>query len=81
MNLKNSKVKTSTCIYDHVLFFWHEDGILHGITASHVNDFIFGGSKMFISKVINPLKEIFCISHEKAIMFKYIKQLIDVCLE
>ena len=26
---------------------------------------------MFISKVINPLNEIFCISHEGVIMFSY----------
>ena len=51
------KVKTS--IYDHALFCWHEDGILQGIIASHVDDFIFGGSKKFISKVINPFKEVF----------------------
>ena len=66
---ENLKVKTS--IYDHALFFWHEDGILQRIIASHVDDFIFGGSKVFISEVINPLKEIFCTSHEEAIMFKY----------
>ena len=74
------KLKVKTSIYDHALFFWHEDGILQGIIASHVDDFIFGGSKVFISEVINPLKEIFCISHEEAIMFKYTGLHIKQCL-
>ena len=74
------KFKVKTSIYDHASFFWHENLILQGIIASHVDDFIFGGSKMFLSKVINPLKEIFCISHEEAIMFKYTDLHIKQCL-
>ena len=74
------KLKVKTSIYDHALFFWHEDRILQGIIASHVDNFIFGGSKMFISKFINPLKEIICISHEEAIMFKYTGLHIKQCL-
>ena len=74
------KLKVKTSIYDHALFFWHEDGILQGIIASHVDDFMFGGSKVFISEVINPLQEIFCISHEEAIMFKYTGLHIKQCL-
>ena len=74
------KFKVKTSIYDHASFFWHEDLILQGIIASHVDDFIFEGSKMFLSKVINPLKEIFCISHEEAIMFKYTDLHIKQCL-
>ena len=35
---------------------------------------------MFISKVINHLKEIFCISNEEAIMFKYTCLHIKQCL-
>ena len=35
---------------------------------------------MFLSEVINPLKEIFCISHEEAIIFKYTGLHIKRCL-
>ena len=68
---KLEKLKVKTSIHDHGLFFWHEDRILQEIIASHVDYFIFGGSKMLISKVMNPLKEIFCSGHEEAIMLKY----------
>ena len=59
------KLKVKTNFYDHALYFWHEDGILQGIIASHIDDFIFGGSKMFISKVINPLKGSFVLVMKK----------------
>ena len=35
---------------------------------------------MFISKVINPLKEIFCLGHDEAMMFKYTGLHIKQCL-
>ena len=35
---------------------------------------------MFIFKVMNPLKEIFCISHEEAVIFNYTSLHNNKCL-
>ena len=67
LNKLNAKVFS----YNEVLFFWHKNGELHGILVAHV-DFLWSGSKEFVSHVIEPLKKIFKISREHEFAFQYI---------
>ena len=74
LKLKDELLKCGCliCIYDEALFFWMHDGVLHGIIACHVDDFLYGGSDLFHQQVIAKIKEVFCISKEEEDTFKYL---------
>ena len=57
---------------DPAVFFWHHEGILEGIMATHVDDFCWGGSQKFIENVINPVRKIFSIGVEHSKAFTYL---------
>ena len=72
--------------YDNALFLWHDKGNkLMGILASHVDDFVFAGSKYFHNKVIAELKQSLLVSVHSTGTFKYlgmtIKQYDDNVIE
>ena len=58
--------------YDPAVFYWHNNGELHGIICTHVDDFLFGDTNEFILNVMNPIKEKFVIGSECHMVFKYI---------
>ena len=49
----------SQSVFEPALFYWQDKGTLHGVVASHVDDFIFAGNSLFRKKVIEPIKELF----------------------
>ena len=66
-----NKINAKVSLYDKALFFWHNNGELHGILVVHVDDFLWSGSNDFVSHVIELLKKMFKISreHESAIQY------------
>ena len=60
-------------LYDNALFLWYcDDGVLKGIVASHVDDFLYCGSELFHSDVMQKLKSTFKIGDECSGDFKYV---------
>ena len=59
---------------DEALFIWRSEGELHGLIGCHVDDFIYGGSVLFIEQVIDKIKKKIEISREDDCMFKYVGQ-------
>ena len=60
-------------IFDNALFLWHDQkGDLQGILASHVDDFMFGGTEWFLSNVVNEVKKTFLISSHELGSFKFL---------
>ena len=62
----------NTSKYDEAIFFWRHDNDLHGILCSHVDDFFWGGSQLFKTKVIKAIKRRFQISQEEFNAFAYV---------
>lgn len=58
--------------FDEAIFYWRNDGELHGIIACHVDDFCWGGSDIFERSVISKLKSTFLIRREDTTAFKYL---------
>ena len=46
---------------DPSVFVWHSNAMLDGILCTHVDDFLFGGTQIFLENIIAPLKQIFTI--------------------
>ena len=63
--------------YDEAIFFWRYQGNLHGIMCCHVDDFCWGGSELFKTKVIGEIHKKFQISQEESAKFKYIG--LEIC--
>ena len=57
---------------DPAVFFWKYDQVLCGVMTTHVDDFCWGGNKLFIENVIKPLRDIFSIGVEHSSMFRYL---------
>ena len=60
------------CKQDQAIFTWYYNSKLHGIISLHVDDFCWGGSKLFLLNVIDPIKKKFVIKSEEASTFKYV---------
>ena len=58
--------------YDKAVFIWKKQGVLHGVLASHVDDFLWVGSEEFSCSVIQPLRSVFKVSKESKDCFKYV---------
>ena len=58
--------------YDEAFFFYRVSGVLHGVMAVHVDDFVYVGSKRFICDVIQKLVTAFEISIQQCGNFKYV---------
>ena len=57
---------------DQAVFTWYYEGKLHGIISTHVDDFCWGGSKIFRQSVIENIKTTFVIKSEEINKFKYV---------
>ena len=65
LNVKVSK-------YDHGLFMYQYRGTLHGVLVTHSNDFLRGGSHVFVANVIKSLYEVFEIRPVNKKTFRYL---------
>ena len=45
--------------FDLAVFFLHEDGVLTGVVAARVDDFMWSGCKEFEERVVTKLRELF----------------------
>ena len=66
------KLGAVTSKYDKAVFIWRQQGEIEGILAAHVDDFLWLGTRRFLEKVINPLRDTFKISTESKDCFKYV---------
>ena len=58
--------------YDQAIFTWYFGNNLHGIIATHVDDFCLAGSEIFQTRVMDRLCHLFKIKSEKIAEFQYI---------
>ena len=66
------KLRAESSKYDEAIFTWYYQNKLHGIITIHVDDFCFGGSKIFQTSVIDKLRKIFKVKSEDIAEFKYL---------
>ena len=59
-------------VLDNALFMWHKNGVLIGMVAVHVEDFLCAGNDMFLKKVKPCLGDTFSVGKEEATTFRYI---------
>ena len=55
-----------------VVFAWHNQLKVYWLFCTHVDDFLFGGTGLFVSKIINPNKLASSIGSEQCDAFKYL---------
>ena len=60
------------CKSDPTVFIWHNQSKVNRLVCTHVDNFLFGGTELFLNKVINPIKLIFTIGSEHCAAFKYL---------
>ena len=63
--------------FDDAIIYWLCKGNLEIILCCNVDDFVWGGTKIFENKVMKLLKETFSINLERCETFKYLG--LDVC--
>ena len=64
-------MKFSKC--DPGLFMYQYRGTLHGLLVTHVDDFLEGGSNVFVENVIKPLHKIFESGSVNKKAFSYLR--------
>ena len=70
---KLGELKVKCCKLDPALFVYHENSKLQGIICTHINDFIYGGNKLFNEPIIRRnIKKKFTIGTENEIKFVYL---------
>jgi hypothetical protein len=58
---------------DPAVFYWFDDQKeLVGLLASHVDDFLWGGTQWFEDNVVRRIREEFIVGHEDEDSFKYV---------
>ena len=58
--------------YDQAILTWYFGNKLHGIIATHVNDFCFAGLEIFQMRVMDRLCCLFKIKYEEVAEFQYL---------
>ena len=66
------KLGATVSKYDQAVFTFHEENKLEGKISTHVDDFCWGGSSIFIDKVIVKLRQYFMVKTEEQFSFKYL---------
>ena len=66
------KLGATVSKYDQAVFTFHKENKLEGIISTHVDDFCWGGSSIFIDKVIVKLRQSFMVKTEEQFCFKYL---------
>ena len=59
-------------IYEHALYFYRSSSSLHGISVSHVDDFLEAGDKSFQNDIVKNINNTFIIGSGNEIDFKYV---------
>ena len=54
------------------MFTYCVDGVCHGLIIAHVDDFLFGGDKLFHVYIISKIRKMFVISLEESSDMKYL---------
>ncbi|XP_076049576.1 uncharacterized protein LOC143030308 [Oratosquilla oratoria] len=62
----------SLCGLEPALFYWHQNGHLQGIVCTHVDDFLWSGTKCFERRIIDRLEEQSLIGTEEHKCFHYL---------
>ena len=57
---------------DPALFYYHENNILVGMIAIHVDDFLWSGTNDFENKFISKLRNMYIVGKENQSVFKYL---------
>ena len=71
--LKEELLKSGTVVskYDQAIFTWYFGNKLHGIIATHVDDFCFAESEIFQTRVMERIRCLFKIKSEVVTEFQY----------
>ena len=74
LTLREELLKSGAIVskYDQAIFIWNFGNKLHGIIATHVNDFCFVGSGIFLTRIMDRLRHLFKIKSEEVAEFQYI---------
>lgn len=56
---------------DPAVFIYRINGVTNGILLTHVDDFLYGGSREFLNEVVPKIKEFFDIREEQMNNFKF----------
>ena len=59
------------CLNDPCIFVWYVDTV-QGIICVHVDDFIYGGTDVFLRVIIDPLQKTFKIGSKSTSAFRYL---------
>lgn len=58
---------------DPAVFYWHDDsGNLQGVLASHVDDFVWGGTSVFEETIVPRIRSAFNVGREEENTFCYV---------
>ena len=60
------------CKSEPAVFIWHNQSKINGLLCTNVNDFLIGGTAIFLDKIINPIERAFTIGSEHYAAFKYL---------
>ena len=71
LTLREELLKSGAVVskYDQAIFTWYFGNKLHGIIATHINDFCFAGSEIFQTRVMDRLRRLFKIKSEEVAEF------------
>ena len=58
--------------YDEALYTWYVEGKLHGVISTHVDDFCWGGTKLFMVSIMDKIRKKYKIGVERKNNFKYL---------
>ena len=62
-----------TSLFDEAMYLWHADGcVIEGVIVTHVDDFVYGGTEEWHTRVVDPVTQRFRISAQFAGSFKYV---------
>ena len=59
------------------IFFWKKDKKLNGILCSHVDDFCYGGTDLFLRQTIGELRNKLKVGEQESKSFKYIGVIVE----
>ena len=54
------------------VFICHTQSKINGLLCTHLDDFLFGGTELFLKKVFNTIKRVFTIGSEHCTAFNYL---------
>ena len=75
LTLREELLKSGAVVskYDQAIFTWNFGNKLHGIIATHGDDFCFAESEIFQTRVMDRLCRLFKIKSEEVAVFQYIE--------